>query len=88
MSASYLPYVHIFLFRCKSCKRPLPVAVTTEARNHEKIDGDFFEIQCGCGWKKQCLGVEAVKHWVTDWETVKSIDNLSEAEEDQNLKTQ
>jgi len=61
-------YVHSLLFRCQECKGPLTISVASEEGNLERIDGDTFDIECTCGWGKNSLGVEAVRHWVVTWE--------------------
>jgi hypothetical protein len=37
----------------------------------------FFDIECECGWKKQSLGVEAVIHWVAEWQALNKIESSS-----------
>jgi RNase P subunit RPR2 len=68
MSDFYSRYTHILLFACRSCNKPLPIPVMSAARNLEKIDADRFDVQCECGWEKELLGIEAMRHWVTEWE--------------------
>jgi hypothetical protein len=45
------------------------------ARNLETIDADTFAVQCECGWTKEILGVEAIRHWVTEWEAKSTNEN-------------
>jgi hypothetical protein len=80
MSDPYLPYVHVLLFRCKICNMPVPISVTSEARNHENVDAGFFDVHCSCGWKKQSLGIEAVNHWVAQWEVIMGVEDLRQLE--------
>jgi hypothetical protein len=70
-----LLYAHIILFACKSCNNPLPISVMSAARNLEIIDADTFDVQCECGWTKEFLGVEAIRHWVTEWEAKSTFEN-------------
>ena len=67
MDGTY-PYVHSLLFRCEECNRPLTISLTCEEGNLERIDGNTFDVECNCGWLKNRLGVEAVRHWVVTWE--------------------
>jgi hypothetical protein len=66
--AGTCPYVHSLLFRCEDCMGPLTISVPSEESNLERVDGDIFEVECTCGWWKNLLGVEAVRHWVVTWE--------------------
>jgi hypothetical protein len=78
MNDFYLPYAHILLFLCQGCNKPLPIPVMSGARNLEKIDADTFDVQCECGWTKEILGVEAVRHWVIEWEIKSTSENSSQ----------
>jgi hypothetical protein len=77
MDGNNVGYVHLLLFRCKRCKEPFAIPVTSPASNLEKIDGDTYSVECNCGWLQNLLGVEAVRHWVTPWEFPQSADHLS-----------
>ena len=77
MHGKDLPYVHVLVFRCKHCHRPLLVPVMSEANNLEKVDGDTFEVGCQCGWWKELLGVEAARHWVAPWKAGPYVERLS-----------
>ena len=79
MDGKNLAYVHLLLFRCKRCKEPFAIPVTSTASNLEKIDGDTYSVECNCGWLQNLLGVEAVRHWVTPWEFAQSVEHLSAA---------
>jgi hypothetical protein len=68
MNMKHVPYVHLLLFRCKRCDKPLAIPVVCEEGNLEKIDGDIYEVKCNCGWLENLLGVEASRHWVAPWE--------------------
>ena len=78
MNDFYSAYAHILLFSCKGCNKPLPIQVMSAARNLETIDADTFDVQCECGWTKEFLGVEAIRHWVTEWEAKSAIENPSQ----------
>ncbi len=78
MNDFYSPYAHILLFSCKGCNKPLPIPVMSAARNLEPIDADTFDVQCECGWTKEFLGVEAISHWVTEWEAKSTSENSSQ----------
>jgi transcription elongation factor Elf1 len=78
MNDFYLPYANILLFSCPGCNKPLPIQVMSAARNLETIDADTCDVQCECGWTKEFLGVEAIRHWVTEWEAKITIENPSQ----------
>jgi hypothetical protein len=69
-------YTHLLLFRCKRCTEPLAISVMTEEANLERVDGETFDVECNCGWFGNLLGVEAVRHWVTQWEFAQSVMHL------------
>jgi len=78
MDENKLAYVHLLLFRCKRCQEPVAISVMSEARNLERIYGETFDIECNCGWfRNSSLGVEAVRHWVTPWDSAPSAEHLS-----------
>jgi hypothetical protein len=53
----------------------------TEEANLERIDGETFDVECNCGWFRNALGVEAVRHWVTPWEFEQRVEHFSAASE-------
>ncbi len=67
MHKRVVPYVHLLLYQCQECAEPVALAVKSDEANLERIDGDFNEVQCKCGWFKKLLGVEAKSHMVTVW---------------------
>lgn len=79
MDGNRVPYVHVLLFRCKGCNRPLAVSVVTEAANLEAIDGDLFDLKCDCGWLERLCGVEACRHWAVLWEAMQGVGHLTDA---------
>lgn len=72
-------YTHLLLFRCKRCKEPVAISVVSEEANLERIDGETLDVECNCGWFRNSLGVEAVRHWVTPWEFEQTVEHLSAA---------
>jgi hypothetical protein len=67
-------FVHVLLFQCLSCGKPLSVVHSFESRNIEGVDAGYFELHCECGWIDKLPGLTAVRHWVADW----SFPQLSE----------
>ena len=62
------PFVHIFLFRCPNCSKPMSSAIATGERNPEETDVRSFVLHCGCGWTGSQNGIAAKRHWVEAWE--------------------
>jgi hypothetical protein len=62
-------FVHVLLFGCSQCGRPVPSAVLSENRNVEDVDAGSIIVTCPCGWSGRVLGVEARGHWVNGWPT-------------------
>jgi hypothetical protein len=69
MSQPVGPAVHVLLFECSNCGRPLAVAVTSAHRNLEDVDGDSYKSECDCGWSGTLMGTQAKRHWVDGWRT-------------------
>jgi len=61
------PFVHILLFGCPNCSKPIAVAHATPEQNLEEIDARSFDAHCGCGWWGQLIGAASRKHWVEPW---------------------
>jgi hypothetical protein len=61
------PFVHILLFQCPGCGKPIPSAVVTSERNPEETDVRSFDLRCDCGWIGTQLGGLAKRHWVEEW---------------------
>ena len=75
-------YVHLLLFRCKQCNKPVSISGISEAGNLEVIDGHTYEVECRCGWLEDLLGVEALRHWVVPWEHGKYVPRPTERAEE------
>jgi len=60
------PFVHVLLFECPVCNRPVCRAIATSERNLEKTDGRSFSIRCECGWAGNQMGLTARRHWVDE----------------------
>ena len=67
MDMKDLPFVHLLLFSCKQCNRPLAFPMASEEGNLEGIDGGIFDVKCECGWSQKMIGLEASRHWVASW---------------------
>jgi len=61
-------FVHILLFRCRNCFKPVASAIATGERNPDEADGFSFALNCVCGWSASEMGVSAKRHWVEEWE--------------------
>lgn len=61
-------FVHLLLFRCPGCARPIPAAITSDQGNLEQIDAMPVVIQCNCNWKGSPMVASARKHLVEPWE--------------------
>lgn len=59
-------FVHVLLFECPKCGKPLSSAVATSERNLENTDGHLFTLRCECGWAGSQMGLSAKKHWVDE----------------------
>jgi hypothetical protein len=66
MNPSSEPFVHVLLFECPECFRPVSSAIATSERNLENTDGRSFVIHCECGWTGNLLGLKAKRHWVDE----------------------
>jgi len=61
-------FVHVLLFGCPSCARPLASACVSMEKNLENADAHWFNPHCHCGWTGDVIGITAMKHWVEPWE--------------------
>lgn len=66
MNRNSEPFVHVLLFECPECLKPLPSAIATSERNLENTDGRSFTISCDCGWAGSEMGLKARRHWVDE----------------------
>jgi hypothetical protein len=66
MNSDVDPFVHVLLFECPKCCKPVSSAVATGERNLENTDGRLFAISCECGWVGNQMGVSAKRHWVDE----------------------
>ena len=64
-------FVHVLVFACPNCTRPLGVTHTANERNVEKVDGRSFDCRCQCQWEGKMFGANARRHWVEPWEAAK-----------------
>lgn len=67
MTGGAEPFVHILLFQCPGCGRPISSAVATNERNPEETDACSFDLRCDCGWIGTQLGLLAKRHLVEVW---------------------
>ncbi len=75
------PFVHSLVFRCDSCREPIPITVMSEERILEAVDGEAFDVLCKCGSLKRALGMEAIVHKVAPWELRPSPDGSTETQQ-------
>jgi hypothetical protein len=61
------PFVHILLFQCPDCRKPISSAIATSERNPEETDARSFVLSCDCGWLGTQMGLLAKRHWVEAW---------------------
>jgi hypothetical protein len=47
MQMKDLPFVHLLLFTCKQCNRPLAIPMASEEGNLERVDGGIFDVSAG-----------------------------------------
>jgi hypothetical protein len=66
MDSEAEPFVHVLLFECPKCCKPIASAIATGERNLEDTDGRLFAIRCECGWNGNQMGVSAKRHWVDE----------------------
>jgi hypothetical protein len=62
-------FLHVLVFRCPKCARPLAVSCLSDERTFEAADAHLFNPHCHCGLTGSLAGFIAVKHWVEPWET-------------------
>lgn len=60
-------FAHVLLFACPKCGIPLATACASLEKNLEVADAHWFDPRCPCGWTGAVIGVEALKHWVEQW---------------------
>ena len=78
MAEENVPFVHSLVFRCDTCREPIPITLISEELNLEAVDGHAFDLLCKCGWLKRALGMEAAVHNVAPWESQPSPDGSTE----------
>jgi hypothetical protein len=61
-------FLHVLVFRCPKCSRPLAVSCISDKRTLEAADAHLFNPHCHCGWTGSLAGFIAAKHWVEPWE--------------------
>jgi len=65
--ANGVAFLHVLVFECAGCSRPISLVHLTEFRNLEPTDGEQFHLRCPCGWAGDLRGFEARRHWVEEW---------------------
>lgn len=66
MKSDSEPFVHVLLFECPQCSRPISSAIATNEKNLENTDIRSFAIRCECGWAGNQMGLSAKRHWVDE----------------------
>ena len=61
-------YLHVLVFACPQCSKPLPFVQLNVLRSIEEIDAAVFNLTCDCGWKGEIRGFQARNHWVGEWQ--------------------
>ena len=74
-------FLHVLVFRCPKCTRPLAVSCISDKRSLEAADAHLFNPHCHCGWSGSLAGFVAVKHWVEPWEPAADV-NTTPGEDD------
>ena len=74
-------FLHVLVFRCPKCSRPLAVSCISDKRTLESADAHLFNPHCHCGWTGSLAGFVAVKNWVEPWETPADT-NVAQSEDD------
>ena len=67
MKTSAEIFVHVLLFDCPQCTRPIPLAITSKKRNVEDINAHLLTVRCPCDWSEKLMGSSARCHWVDSW---------------------
>ena len=60
-------FLHLLVFECAGCSRPISFVHLTGFRNLEPTDGELFRLKCRCGWAGGLRGFESRRHWVDEW---------------------
>jgi hypothetical protein len=60
-------FVHVLLFECPTCHRPLAAAHSSPAQNFEDVDVADVDLMCKCGWNGLSSATHAKRHWVAPW---------------------
>jgi hypothetical protein len=66
MNRNSEPFIHVLLFECPECCKPVSSAIATNERNLENTDSHSFLIRCDCGWAGNQIGLSAKRHWVEE----------------------
>jgi hypothetical protein len=61
-------FVHVLLFACPQCAKPMASTQAVMERNLEKVDENSYRCECRCGWSGVMSGLSARKHWVEPWD--------------------
>jgi hypothetical protein len=60
-------YVHVMLFACPHCARPLVATCVSSNKSLELAEAQWFSPTCHCGWNGDLAGITSAKHWVEPW---------------------
>jgi len=60
-------FVHVLLFECPKCGKPVSTHHTSSDSNLELVDGSAHDLTCQCGWSGSQLGLRARRHWTESW---------------------
>jgi hypothetical protein len=67
MNASAPAFLHILVFQCPQCGKPIVESLLSPMRSLESIDSARVDLKCSCGWSDRRLGAQARRHFVLPW---------------------
>jgi hypothetical protein len=63
-------FVHVLLFGCERCNRPVVLPVRNHDQHFEGVDAGSYDLQCECGWSAKQQGALARGHWSAPWRDI------------------
>ncbi len=62
-------FVHVLLFECSQCGRPILACIMSDDRSPEGVDATSFALKCHCHTAIEVPGAAAKRHWVESWQS-------------------
>ena len=62
-------FVHLLVYECQECGRPVPCAILSDQANPEDVDSQTVTFRCSCKSRSEVLGLNAKRHLVVDWQS-------------------